>query len=100
MPWAYRWTIGYDEASGHWSQVHGYNGAFLDGSGGQPPSPPGKLEWINHFGLRFYTSMVQRPRMSKHTLNIYSMERTHAHGERNCRRAGCAVARECVQEWV
>ncbi len=54
MPWTYQWTIGYTEASGHWSVSHGYNGAFLDGNGGSPDSPPGKLQWINRFGLRFY----------------------------------------------
>ena len=54
MPWTYQWTIGYTEASGKWSLAHGYNGAFLDGNGGAPDSPPGKLAWINRFGLRFY----------------------------------------------
>lgn len=54
MPWTYQWTIGYTDASGHWSKAHGYNGAFLDGNSGAPDSPPGKLEWINRFGLRFY----------------------------------------------
>ncbi len=54
MPWTYQWTIGYDDAAGRWSQSHGYNGAFLDGNGGSPDSPTGKLDWINRFGLRFY----------------------------------------------
>jgi hypothetical protein len=54
MPWTYQWTLGYTEASGRWSQTHGYNGAFLDGNGGAPDSPAGKLAWINRFGLRFY----------------------------------------------
>ncbi|MCA1594818.1 MAG: beta-galactosidase trimerization domain-containing protein, partial [Chloroflexi bacterium] len=54
MPWTYQWTIGYTEASGRWSLAHGYNGAFLDGNGGAPDSPPGKLAWINRFGLHFY----------------------------------------------
>jgi hypothetical protein len=54
MPWTYQWTIGYTEQSGRWSQAHGYNGAFLDGNGGAPNSPPGKLEWINKFALHFY----------------------------------------------
>lgn len=49
MPWTYQWTIGYTEASGKWSLAHGYNGAFLDGNGGQPDSPEGKLAWINRF---------------------------------------------------
>ncbi len=54
MPWTYQWNAGYTEASGRWSQAHGYNGAFLDGNGGAPDSPAGKLAWINRFGLRFY----------------------------------------------
>ncbi len=54
MPWTYQWTIGYTDASGRWSQAHGYNGAFLDGNGGAPDGPPGKLDWINRFGLHFY----------------------------------------------
>ena len=54
MPWTYQWNLGYTNASGKWSQAHGYNGAFLDGNGGSPDSPPGKLDWINRFQLRFY----------------------------------------------
>ena len=54
MPWTYQWTIGYTEESGRWSRAHGYNGAFLDGNGGAPDSPPGKLDWISRFGLHFY----------------------------------------------
>lgn len=54
MPWTYQWTIGYDRSSGEWSKKHGYNGAFLDGNGGAPDNPHGKLAWINEFGLRFY----------------------------------------------
>ena len=54
MPWTYQWTIGYNHASGEWSKAHGYNGAFLDGNGGAPDNPHGKLAWINEFGLRFY----------------------------------------------
>lgn len=54
MPWTYQWTIGYNAASGKWSKAHGYNGAFLDGNGGSPDNPPGKLAWINAFALRFY----------------------------------------------
>ncbi len=54
MPWTYQWNIGYTDASGQWSRAHGYNGAFLDGNGGAPDSPPGKLDWINRNGLRFY----------------------------------------------
>ncbi len=54
MPWTYQWNIGYSDAAGRWSKAHGYNGAFLDGNGGAPDSPPGKLAWIDQFGLRFY----------------------------------------------
>ena len=54
MPWTYQWNIGYTDASGHWSQTSGINGAFLDGNGGAPDSPAGKLAWINRFHLRFY----------------------------------------------
>jgi hypothetical protein len=54
MPWTYQWNIGYTEASGRWSRAHGYNGAFLDGNGGSPDSPPGKLAWIDRFKLNFY----------------------------------------------
>ena len=54
MPWTYQWTIGYDDAAGQWSRANGYNGAFLDGNGGEPDSPSGKLAWINKFQLRFY----------------------------------------------
>ncbi len=53
MPWTFRWTIGYDDASGEFSRKYGYNGAFLDWGrtevGGQD-----KLAWINKFKLRFY----------------------------------------------
>ncbi len=54
MPWTYQWNIGYSDTSGRWSLAHGYNGAFLDGNGGAPDSPAGKLAWIDKFGLRFY----------------------------------------------
>jgi hypothetical protein len=54
MPWTYQWNIGYTKESGEWSRAHGYNGAFLDGNGGAPDSPPGKLAWIDRFGLKFY----------------------------------------------
>jgi len=54
MPWTYQWNIGYTQASGEWSRAHGYNGAFLDGNGGAPDSPAGKLAWIDRFRLRFY----------------------------------------------
>ncbi len=54
MPWTYQWTIGNTDVSGRWSRSHGYNGAFLDGNGGAPDSPPGKLDWINRFQLHFY----------------------------------------------
>lgn len=67
MPWTYQWGIGYTEASGKWSLAHGYNGAFLDGNGGQPDSPPGKLAWINQFGLRFYMDHTA----GKHDLHLW-----------------------------
>lgn len=67
MPWTYQWTIGYTEASGNWSVKHGYNGAFLDGNGGQPDEPPGKLDWINRFGLRFYLDHTA----GKHDLHLW-----------------------------
>lgn len=54
MPWTYQWNIGYTDTSGRWSQTHGYNGAFLDGNGGAPDSPAGKLDWINRNKLHFY----------------------------------------------
>lgn len=54
MPWTYQWSIGYTEASGRWCESHGINGAFLDGNGGAPDAPPGKLAWIDRFHLRFY----------------------------------------------
>ena len=54
MPWTYQWNIGYTEASGRFCRSHGLNGAFLDGNGGAPDSPAGKLDWINRFHLRFY----------------------------------------------
>ena len=58
MPWTYQWSIGYTEESGRWSVAKGYNGAFLDGNGGAPDSPAGKLKWINRFGLKFYVDHV------------------------------------------
>lgn len=54
MPWTANWTIGYDDAAGQWSRATGYNGAFLDGNGGEPDSPSGKLAWINKYQLHFY----------------------------------------------
>jgi hypothetical protein len=60
MPWTYQWTIGYTAESGLWSQMHGLNGAFLDGNGGAPASTPGKLAWIDRFHLRFYTDHTAR----------------------------------------
>ncbi len=60
MPWTYQWNIGYTDASGRWSRAHGYNGAFLDGNGGEPDSPKGKLAWIDRFGLRFYLDHTAR----------------------------------------
>ena len=67
MPWTYQWTLGYTEESGLWSRAHGYNGAFLDGNGGAPDSPPGKLAWINRFGLRFYLDHTA----GKHDLHLW-----------------------------
>jgi len=75
MPWTYQWGIGYTEASGRWSQAHGYNGAFLDGNGGSPDSPPGKLAWINRFGLRFYLDHTA----GKHDLHIWDGGQQKAH---------------------
>lgn len=49
MPWTYKWTIGYTDATAKWSIDSGYNGAFID------REPQGnKLEWIDKHGLRFY----------------------------------------------
>ncbi|HZO87652.1 MAG TPA: beta-galactosidase trimerization domain-containing protein [Chthonomonadaceae bacterium] len=75
MPWTYQWTIGYTEASGKWSLAHGYNGAFLDGNGGQPDSPEGKLAWINRFGLRFYLDHTAR----KGYLHLWDGDKQQAH---------------------
>jgi hypothetical protein len=59
MPWTYQWTIGYDDRSGQWSLAQGYNGAFVDRDGiGTEGSKTGRLDWINQFGLRFYTDHV------------------------------------------
>lgn len=50
MPWTYKWTAGYTDASGEWAQKSGYNGAFIDhGDVGE-----GKLKWIDKFGFHFY----------------------------------------------
>jgi hypothetical protein len=54
MPWTYQWNIGYTDASGRLCRSRGINGAFLDGNGGAPDSPAGKLAWIDRFHLRFY----------------------------------------------
>ena len=54
MPWTYQWSIGYTDESGKWSRSHGYNGAFLDGNGGSPDTPAGKLKWIERNHLHFY----------------------------------------------
>ncbi len=75
MPWTYQWTLGYTEASGKWSQAHGYNGAFLDGNGGDPDSPRGKLDWINRFGLRFYMDHTAR----KGYLHLWDGDKKQAH---------------------
>lgn len=75
MPWTYQWTIGYTDDSGRWSLAHGLNGAFLDGNGGQPDSPPGKLTWINKFGLRFYMDHTAR----KHFLHLWDGGQQKAH---------------------
>ncbi|KKK48468.1 hypothetical protein LCGC14_3144810, partial [marine sediment metagenome] len=53
MPWTYKWGIGYTDASGEWSQDHGYNGAFLD-HGYTSVRRVDKLAWINKYKLRFY----------------------------------------------
>ena len=75
MPWTYRWTIGYTEASGRFSRSHGYNGAFLDGNGGEPDSPPGKLAWIDEFGLKFYVDHLAR----KGSLHLWDGDQKRAH---------------------
>lgn len=75
MPWTYQWTLGYTDASGRWSREHGLNGAFLDGNGGQPDSPPGKLDWINKFGLHFYLDHTA----SKHYLHLWDGGQQKAH---------------------
>ena len=67
MPWTYQWTTGYTEESGRWSLAHGYNGAFLDGNGGTPDTPSGKLAWINRFKLRFYLDHTA----GKHDLHLW-----------------------------
>jgi len=75
MPWTYQWTIGYTAESGRWSRAHGYNGAFLDGNGGTPDSPPGKLAWINRFGLGFYLDHTA----GKHDLHLWDGGRQKPH---------------------
>ena len=75
MPWTYQWTVGYTEASGRWSLAHGYNGAFLDGNGGSPDSPPGKLDWINRNGLRFYMDHTA----GKGDLHLWDGDKKAAH---------------------
>jgi hypothetical protein len=55
MPWTYKWTIGYNDASGKWSVEHGYNGAFIDwGNIDAEGSPTGRLDWIDRYKLHFY----------------------------------------------
>ncbi len=75
MPWTYQWNIGYADASGRWSREHGYNGAFLDGNGGAPDSPPGKLDWINRFRLRFYMDHTAR----KGYLHLWDGDKVQPH---------------------
>ncbi len=75
MPWTYQWTIGYTNASGKWSLAHGYNGAFLDGNGGMPDTPTGKLAWINKFHLRFYLDHTAR----KGYLHLWDGDDVQAH---------------------
>ena len=59
MPWTYQWKIGYDDLSGHWTLAQGYNGAFVDRDDiAAEGSKTGRLDWINQFGLRFYTDHV------------------------------------------
>ena len=73
MPWSYRWNIGYTDASGKWSREHGYNGAFLDGNGGEPDKS--KLGWIDRFGLRFYLDHAAR----KGYLHLWDGDRKQEH---------------------
>ena len=68
MPWTYKWTIGYDDASGKWSVDHGYNGAFVDwGNISTDSSKTGRLDWINRFQLRFYMDHTA----AKHYLHLW-----------------------------
>src|SRR5271168_1258933 len=51
MPWTHQWNIGFNDASGHWSLAHGYNGAVIDRDEiGAEGSKTGRLDWINRFG--------------------------------------------------
>ena len=75
MPWTYQWNIGYTGASGPWSRAHGYNGAFLDGNGFAPDTPPGKLAWINRHALRFYVDHTA----GKGSLHLWDGDKKQAH---------------------
>lgn len=77
MPWTFQWTLGYTEESGKWSVAQGINGAFLDGNGGEPDSPKGKLDWINRFGLRFYVDHTAR----KGYLHLWDGDKKAAHAD-------------------
>lgn len=68
MPWTYRWTIGYTEASARWAREHGYNGAFLDGNTpGLDAAGRAKLGWIDRYGFRFYVDHLA----AKHSLHLW-----------------------------
>ena len=55
MPWAYQWTIGYDEAAARWAKEHGYNGGFLDGGvDGLDAGSRARKGWLDRHGLPFY----------------------------------------------
>jgi hypothetical protein len=75
MPWTYQWNIGYTDASGKWSLARGYNGAFLDGNGGKPDEPQGKLDWINRFRLHFYMDHTAR----KGFLHLWDGDKVQPH---------------------
>lgn len=75
LPWSYQWNIGYTDASGKWSRDHGYNGAFLDGNGESPDSPPGKLAWIDNNRLKFYMDHTA----GKHLLHLWDGGQQKAH---------------------
>jgi hypothetical protein len=73
MPWTFQWNVGYTEEAGKWSLAHGYNGAFLDGNGGEPDAA--KLKWIDRFGLHFYLDHSAR----KGNLHLWDGDKKQQH---------------------